>query len=649
MSQRPSLFTEVEGVAATRVNLGDWCLRRGLATPEQLDACLQLQRERLKAGGPAPRLGEILVERGILTPAQVVEALAQQAQEIRSCERCGVRVNVPRRADAAAYRCPRCQGELRVARPTDGLDVIDDAAIVVSQDPLPAEVERAGQDPANRFGKYILLGEVGRGGVGAVYRAWDTLLHQAVALKRLAPAGGDEPTPMFTSRAQSLLKEARSAIRLRHPGIISVFDVGVIGRDYYISMEFLEAESLHQRSEDARRRGRVSPFYEKPRETLRLLAEVARAVHYAHTRPAPIIHCDLKPGNILVDREGHAHVVDFGIARGIQAERVEEAEICGTPSYMAPEQCAGESHKIDARTDVYGLGAVLYELLAGRPPFVGVPLEILERTIRQEPLSPTQALRAGAEIRGEYTRKLLRVPPELEEICLKCLRKAREDRPASLLEVAEVLERAAAPSSSALPAAPPPPSPVRRRLLVAGLALAAAAAVFAFRPSPPRSPEREVYARVAEFRPEAALPLAEDLRQRGTLEPSLAALLVEEAGWVARLKDRLVQALAAERDLPDLRLRSGSRGPARVVGADAFKVRVALGGRVRELTWGELHPEAVVLLVERAIAAPEPSDRLALAIVCLRDGQTATAQRLLSELRTGPLRAVVERYLPRPE
>src|SRR5688572_26652020 len=343
MPKRASLFTEVERIDGPKINLGDWCLHRKLITPEQLESCLALQRERMKAGGPVPRLGEILVERRILTPAQVVEALNAQLQEIRVCERCGVRVNVPRRADVSGYLCPRCQGTLQPSRPTDGLDVIDDSATVVSQEPVPPEVERALRDPANRFGKYVVLEEVGRGGVGAVHKAWDTLLHQVVALKRLAPPDADEPTEMFTARAQSLLKEARNAIRLRHPGIISVFDVGVVGRDYYISMEFLEAESLHDRLEASRAKGRPSPYYEKPREILRLLAEVARAAHYAHTRPAPIIHCDLKPANILVDRDGHAHVVDFGIARKLQAGTAQPDEICGTPSYMAPEQCSGES------------------------------------------------------------------------------------------------------------------------------------------------------------------------------------------------------------------------------------------------------------------------------------------------------------------
>ncbi|HEX7898545.1 MAG TPA: protein kinase, partial [Planctomycetota bacterium] len=521
MSKRASLFTEVERVDGPKINLGDWCLSRGLATREQLDACLALQRERLKAGGPAPRLGEILVERMILTPQQVVEALSAQLQEIRVCDQCGVRVNVPRRADASAYRCPRCQGTLQPSRATDGLSVIDDTAIIVSQEPVPKDVERAGADPANRFGKYILLGEVGRGGAGSVFRAWDTLLHQIVALKRLAPAGGDEPTPMFSARAQSLLKEARNAIRLRHPGIISIFDVGVQGRDYYISMEFLEAESLHDRVQSARERGRPSPFYEKPREILRQLAEVARAVHYAHTRPAPIIHCDLKPANILVDGDGHAHVVDFGIARNLHAEAGAPNEICGTPSYMAPEQCSGQSDLIDARTDVYGFGAVLYEMLAGRPPFVGVPLEILERTIRQEPDPPTRAVRDTDVVRRpkpEYsTQKLLRIPPELEEICLQCLRKKREDRPDSLLKVAEILDRAAGPGSS--PTLPAGTAAARPRRWILGIALAAAVAAAAagalLRTDPSTPAEREIHARIAAFQPEVALALAEDLRVHG--------------------------------------------------------------------------------------------------------------------------------------
>jgi serine/threonine protein kinase len=653
MAKRPSLFTEVERFNGPKINLGEWCLHRGWITPAQLEACLQIQRERMKAGGPAPRLGEIFVERRILTPQQVVEALADQLQEIRVCGSCGIRVNVPRRADASSYKCPRCQGVLVPSKPDDGLDVIDEAAIVVSQEPLPPDVEKAGADPANRFGKYILLGEAGRGGTGAVYRAWDTLLHQVVALKRLAPADGDEPTPLFTARAQSLLKEARHSIRLRHPGIVSVFDVGVIGTDYYISMEFLEAESLYDRLEEARKRGRPSPYYDKPREVLRTLAEVARAVHYAHTRPAPIIHCDLKPANILVDRDGHAHIVDFGIARNLKTESPEENEIRGTPSYMAPEQCSGESNLIDARTDVYGFGAVLYEMLAGRAPFVGVPLEILERTMRQEPEPPTRAVRDTDIIRrppGEYsTQKLLRIPPELEEICLQCLRKAREDRPASLLKVAEVLDRAAgAASASAIPAQKVAPSPARRLLLVAALVATAAAsgAAILLRPDPSAVAEREIFERLAEFHPETALPLAEDLRARGTLDPSRAALLVEEAGWVSRLKERLIGAgTPAAAVLVDVRLRAGSRGPAQVVGAGLASLRVTDGKTVVEFPWKDLHPDMVPMLVDRLLGTPEPSDRLAAAIVCLRAGEKKTAGAIFTDLRSGPLKIVAERYL----
>ncbi|HYE98142.1 MAG TPA: protein kinase [Planctomycetota bacterium] len=670
MTQHAGLFTEIDSGAVTRVNLGEWAVRRGLATIEQLEACLKIQRERLQAQGQAPRLGEILVERGHLTPAQVAEALAGQHQEIRVCDGCSIRMNVPRRADAEAFRCPRCGSILRPARPTEGVGVVDDAAVVVSREPVPDDVARAAADPACRFGKYVLLNEIGRGGVGAVHRAWDTLLCQVVALKRLVPNDGPETAPMREARVLSLVKEARNAIRLRHPSIVSIYDVGRVEGEYYVSMEYLDGVSLLDRLNRAREAGKPSPYYESPREILRIMAEVARAVHYAHTRPAPIIHCDLKPANILIDREGHAHVLDFGLARNLQTEPGVPGDISGTPSYMAPEQCSGESHKIDPRTDVYGFGAVLYEMLAGRPPFVGEPLEILERTMRQAPESPSEVLRdtdrrqRNAEL---STKRLLRIPSDIEEICIRCLHKDRDGRPGSLEDVARVLERAAGghASSAAHPKPAPPPDPAtpaapaapRARprtawLLSAAafLTAAAATAVFLARPDPWTSAEREVHARIAEFLPEQAVVCAEELRlkHRGTPQEDRAAMLLEEAHWAERLKERLTAALQARpAELADLRLRSGSRGRQRVLGAslDGIQAGALNGGRL--IGWEDLHPLTVVALAETAMPEVTPSDRLALALVCLRAGENPSALRLLSDLRGTPLRAVADRYLAR--
>ena len=145
-----------------------------------------------------------------------------------------------------------------------------------------------------------------------------------------------------------------------------------------------------------------------------------------------------------MDAEGHAHVFDFGLARNLRTERPVDGEISGTPSYMAPEQAAGRSGEIDARTDVWGFGAILYEMLSGQPPFTGEPFEVIRRTIAESPRPPRDALHdTTRSIRGDEigTRRLLQFPGFLEELCMRCLRASKQERPATMAEVADAMER----------------------------------------------------------------------------------------------------------------------------------------------------------------------------------------------------------------
>jgi serine/threonine protein kinase len=432
--------------AASGGSLGEWCIRKGFASEDQIRDCLQLQHQEERAGRTAPRLGELLVRKGILTPQQVTEALGEQQTEIRFCPVCQVRVNVSIRDDAVFYRCVRCQGPLVTPEAAAQLDVVDDSVIVVSREPLPLEVRLAVHIPARRFGKYIIVKELGKGGVGRVDQAWDTYLSQYVALKRLHAGAKGESRQMKGLRAVGLLKEARNSIRLRHPNIVSVFDVGRIDSEFYIAMEYLEGESLHKWNLATRERGKPSYFHEHPKKAIRLVIEVARAVHYAHTRPSRIIHCDLKPANIMIDPSGGSHVCDFGLARSLQSDAsAGEGEVTGTPSYMAPEQASGATSEIDARTDVWALGAILYELITGQPPFVGQPFEIIHQTISQTPRPPKDALRDTTRRmklnQDEIaTRQLLQIPSFLEDLCMRCLTREKQLRPLTMAEVADTLE-----------------------------------------------------------------------------------------------------------------------------------------------------------------------------------------------------------------
>jgi serine/threonine-protein kinase len=281
----------------------------------------------------------------------------------------------------------------------------------------------------------VLLRELGRGGVGVVHLAWDTYLSQYVALKRVRTDAMNLEGSRTNWQLESLLKEARHAIKLRHPSIVTVFEAGCIDKQIYVSMEYLEGRTLEQEMTVSRALGQLTPFYAHPRPVLGLLAEAARALHYAHSRPAPIIHCDLKPGNLLIDREERIHVLDFGLARNLRSKSGTPEEMSGTPEYMAPEQVRVDTAKMGPRTDVYGFGAVLYEVLSGAPPFEGEPISILEQVLCTAPRPPSEML-AGQRGSDRYS-----IPPGVEALCLKCLEKDPVRRPASMQEVAQSLDR----------------------------------------------------------------------------------------------------------------------------------------------------------------------------------------------------------------
>ena len=263
------------------------------------------------------------------------------------------------------------------------------------------------------FGEYELLGELGRGGMGVVFKARDTSLNRIVAIKMILP--GALPGKAELQRFHT---EAEAAARLQHSNIVSVHRVGIIdGRPFY-SMDYIEGPSLAQRLGNGPLPGRCAARY---------LALVAHAIHYAHRQG--ILHRDLKPGNILLDSADQPRVADFGLAKQLSTEagQTRTGAVLGTPSYMSPEQAAGRKD-LGPACDVYGLGALFYELLTGRPPFQAEsPLDTLLQVIEQEP-APPRLLNPS-------------IDRDLETICLKCLAKSPKDRYASAAEMAEDLER----------------------------------------------------------------------------------------------------------------------------------------------------------------------------------------------------------------
>ena len=264
------------------------------------------------------------------------------------------------------------------------------------------------------LGDYELLEEVGRGGQGVVFRARQKSLNRTVALKVISLG-------QWASKAhlKRFRLEAEAAAKLEHPGIVPIHEVGERDGSCYFSMKFVEGGQL----DEVVRRAPMSI-----RQAAELIAKVARTVHYAHQHG--ILHRDIKPGNILLDQKGEPHLTDFGLARLVETESTmtRTLEVLGTPSYMAPEQAVGNNAAISSVTDVYGLGAVFYQLLTGQPPFAGgATYETIKLLLDTEPRQP----------------RLLnpKIDRDLCTICLKCLEKDPKRRYPSALALAEDLER----------------------------------------------------------------------------------------------------------------------------------------------------------------------------------------------------------------
>ncbi len=270
-------------------------------------------------------------------------------------------------------------------------------------------------DPAEapRLRGYEVLGLLGSGGMGVVYKARDVRLKRLVALKMILAGAHARPEERDRFR-----REAEAVARLQHPNVVHVYEVGEQDGRPFLALEYVGGGSLAERLG-----GKPQPAD----EAARLVRALALAVHAAHRQG--IVHRDLKPANVLLAEDGTPKVTDFGLAKRLdEAGLTQTGAVLGTPSYMAPEQAVGDSRGVGPHTDVYALGAILYELLTGRPPFEGATLlETLEQVRAQEPL-PLRRLRSD-------------VPRDLETICRKCLEKEPARRYASAQSLADDLGR----------------------------------------------------------------------------------------------------------------------------------------------------------------------------------------------------------------
>lgn len=317
--------------------------------------------------------------------------------------------DIPDAAERARYLESACAGDLELrGRVERLLSASAETADFLTE--TTDEVKAAVGERIGYFGDYVLLDEIARGASGVVFRARQSSLDRVVALKMLrghALAEGDDGLRRFKA-------EAQAAAGLKHANLVPIYEVGEFEGQGYYSMPLIEGGTLISRAAEFR----------EPQKAVSLMVKVARAIHAAHEHG--LLHRDIKPGNILIDAEGEPQVTDFGIARkmGLDSDLTVAGQIMGTPYYMSPEQAKGETQSLTAAADVYGIGAVLYELLTGEKPFSGDSMiEVLKKVVEEPPKAPQGIER------------------DLGVIVMKCLEKAPSARYATAAALADDLEK----------------------------------------------------------------------------------------------------------------------------------------------------------------------------------------------------------------
>jgi len=429
-------------VAPRDATLGRILVDNRTITQSQLLECLKSQDEALRSGvAVEPRLGELLVQKGYASADEIRHALAVQEKTILTCSACGKRCNASSYDPSRRYACPACKAELRpLSEPSE-------VAVQEQTQEMPAATMSG-----RLLGKYTIVREVGRGGMGAVFEALDTTLNRRVALKMLVL----QPNASKIDE-ERFLREAKLTAQVpTHPHIVGVYEAGVLDGNRYIAMEYIDGVSLLEWWKDKSIR---------MRQQVQVLRDIALGVHHAHQHG--VIHRDLKPENILIDGAGQPHITDFGLARELMQSPKDaltgKGMVVGSPHYMAPEAVQGL--RVDRRADVYSLGVILYEMFTGKRPFDGgTPEEIMLKALQAQAPSPSSVMRS------QMNPILHR---SLENVCLKAIAKDPAERYQTAKGLADDLSRWLGGEDVEADV----PQRRRRRRLLIGAAVAASAAL----------------------------------------------------------------------------------------------------------------------------------------------------------------------------
>ncbi|MBI4614877.1 MAG: serine/threonine protein kinase [Planctomycetes bacterium] len=392
-----------------------FCLDENLVSKKDIDDCLAL-RKKNKALWGLVSLQDLLIDLGYLSEAQVERIVYKHEREVLGCIECNAifRVKDPEAERQEPWVCKRCGGELAQVFKADlsfDTTLYEGGGGSKRRDRKQLLPLQTGKP----FGKYEILREIGDGGMGRVYQAIDRETSRPCAIKVLHPEGG-----ITWEDVKRFQHEIRSIQDIQHPNIVSIHEVGTHEGRHYYAMDYIEGHPLKdviekEESLDVDR-------------ALQITRKLASALHAAHEKG--IIHRDIKPDNVILTEDGEPHLLDFSIAK-IFAEVTQVTKIgtaLGTPVYMAPEQAAGHIDELDATTDVYSLGVLLYEMLTGLPPFHGrTIIEILDAVEGEKPIPPR-----------ELNSK---IPEPVNRVAMKAMEKKKHNRYASAREFADDIDR----------------------------------------------------------------------------------------------------------------------------------------------------------------------------------------------------------------